>query len=279
MDFCYEKLEKKAMIINNKKFGRFFKVVKLNLQLNNQGNSLKPLIPFLPFLVIVIGLLKTITFYSYFGININDFISLSEVTVLFADSISLIFFLLILPFIILIANLPYQHGYPFDNNAIENRAKNLRKRWYKSLPTIISIFLFILCMVGIFLGNYLVRTQFIIIIFVLLAIVILRELYYNYYEKNKKHYDPIYFTLTVGLLMFVGTVIYMQLAKADSVKRGRYNGTKIYTSDSTYVADSSNIYVGKTDRYLFIFNTNDNSPTIIPISEVKKLTLVRRKRY
>ncbi len=208
-----------------------------------ERNSLKPLIPLLPFLVIVIGLLKTITFYSYFGININDFISLSEVTVLFADSISLILFLLFLPFIILFANLPYQQGFPFDNAAIENREKNIRKKWYKSFPVIFS---FIMCIVGIAFGNYIVKIQFIIILFVLIVIAILREVYYNYYEKNKEHYDPIYFTLTIGVLMFVGMIIYAELLKADSVKRGRYYGTIVYTSDSTYVADSNNIYVGKT---------------------------------
>jgi hypothetical protein len=239
--------------------------------------SLKPLIPFLPFVVIVIGLLKTITFYSYFGININDFISLSEVTVLFADSISLIFFFVIAPCIIWIANTPYQYGYPFKYDAIESRANNIRKRWYKSLPTLFSILLFLLCIAGITFGNYIVRVQFIIIAFVLITILILRELYHEYYEKNNKHYNPIFFTLTVGVLTFVVVVIYMELVKADSVKRGRYNGTKVYTSDSTYVADSSNIYVGKTDRYIFMYNTVNSSPTIIPVSEVKKLILVRRK--
>lgn len=88
---------------------------------------IKALIPFLPFLIILIGLLKTITFYSYFGININDFISLSEVTVLFADSITLIFFFLIAPFIIILMVIPDQRGYPFDHDAIENRANPARK--------------------------------------------------------------------------------------------------------------------------------------------------------
>ena len=49
--------------------------------------------------------------------------------------------------------------------------------------------------------------------------------------------------------------------------------TKIYTNDSTYISESSNYFIGKTEKYYFIYNKDKKSSLVIPEREVSKFEL------
>jgi hypothetical protein len=60
------------------------------------------------------------------------------------------------------------------------------------------------------------------------------------------------------------------------VETGKFNGTKIYTADSTYTSTDSSYFIGKTEKYVFIYNTKNKYTRIIPSESVLKIDLVSK---
>ena len=103
-----------------------------------------------------------------------------------------------------------------------------------------------------------------------IAISAIRRLYYHFWEKSL--IVEVVFFIEILLISLIGLY---ELTNWDvkNTKHFQYYGTKIITSDSTYTSDSLHYYIGKTENYVFIYNTPDKSATIIPSSEVRKMIL------
>ena len=93
----------------------------------------------------------------------------------------------------------------------------------------------------------------------------------NFIEKNKEFTNVLYiFALTLV------AVVNMTSREIKLVTSGKYNGTKVTTSDTTYVSNDTTYYIGQTDKSLFLYNTS-NHCIVVPISTIKQLDIYINK--
>ena len=56
-----------------------------------------------------------------------------------------------------------------------------------------------------------------------------------------------------------------------SIETGKYKGTIITTSDITYISNDSTYFIGKTEKYVFIYKSKENGTLVIPTESVKQM--------
>lgn len=60
----------------------------------------------------------------------------------------------------------------------------------------------------------------------------------------------------------------------NTVMKGKYNGSVIVLDDTTIVSNSNLIYVGKTNRHLFLYQVKSEKAIIYNMDDVKRLDIV-----
>ena len=59
----------------------------------------------------------------------------------------------------------------------------------------------------------------------------------------------------------------------ERVEDGKYDGTIIKTEDSSYVSNRESFFIGKSEKYVFIYNTKDTSTLVIPTESIKQMRI------
>ncbi len=237
---------------------------------------LKRLIQYFSAFLIAVGIIRHSIYYGYFHVSIEDFIGTGEFLLLFADDI---FLNLVIWIVVVGLGSLFLHDTIGEWNYIklQNDAKKKFKQRILSEEYLYNIFLFIVFLVVFFFKkDYLTNVIFFFLLLSTLTPIIVREIKYKYDTLSDTPLDIGYLNL-LQLTIFAGTFVAMQ-ATLSAVKtaNGRYIGTIIQTSDSTYVSDSTFFFIGKTDNYTLMYNKADNTSTIIPNGEIKKFVLKKK---
>jgi hypothetical protein len=75
----------------------------------------------------------------------------------------------------------------------------------------------------------------------------------------------------IFLVLFVFVLSLRLWNNLDAVHKGKYNGTTIITQDTTYISSSSSFFIGKTDKFAFIYVAKDSGTIVVPIESIKKM--------
>jgi len=234
--------------------------------------SIKEYIPALSILsvgLISLGLAKEIFYYDHFNVEIQNFISPSELILVLSDKIILILFFT--GFFVLLAHSQMWAIYPHIYKQIKDKKESKWKAFRNQL--VISLF----CLVGASLFYFLNVSNIAIItaligaaIFVYPFIYFVIESEYETLTKKKiNKYSALSILTIVICLSIVADVSFSDI---QGVERGKYSGTKIFTNNGVYISDSSHYYIGKTVNYYF-FHYKDSSTIVIPEREVIKFEL------
>jgi hypothetical protein len=94
------------------------------------------------------------------------------------------------------------------------------------------------------------------------------------YPKLFKRLTEIQIYLLSLVSMLLGYVLLTASIYIEKTIDGKYNGTFIELKDgTTFISNDSIMYIGKTEKYIFIHHRKDTSNDIIPVEDVKKFRI------
>lgn len=202
------------------------------------------------------GMIKVFTYYKLFGIFIFEFFDIKEVLTLFANNI-FAYTIIIAYIIAMILLIPIIHFYylvlaPIVFTVLSIIYFKLRK----------DIFIY-----EVALQNLLFWGVFLIIYctFPGLSKVGINQNLLQYY------FLVLIICSLIGFSLFNAANEYFKV-----VEKGYYFGTIIKFEDEEIISTMDKFYIGKTDKYIFIFNRLTKETEIIPSEKLKKITFNKK---
>lgn len=219
-------------------------------------------------LLIFFGFLKLVIYYSYFNLEIVNFIAFSEIITSFLDDINILVFF---GCIMALQSGPIMNYFHKKSKLkIEELFDIIMeviykfKLWYILFYIVILTFLMLLLLFETTSLNYFVVYFMTICILQILTYFLVKKVDDGKYEIS---------TFNVGISIFIGLIVGVFLLAHHDIENieSQKRIVKIETSDSTFECNSNNswVYLGKTDQFLFLHNLNAKSNVIIPSSELK----------
>jgi hypothetical protein len=229
-------------------------------------------------LLLCAGIVNAYLYYSFFNVPITNFLSISEVLILFADDIILYIIVFVIELLVFMI-WKEAKGKPlawkrklltyFKEKAIGNRLELYFLTWAYPIYLIwilsLVIFYFIdqaffdlysyvtLFHVGMFFANYII-------------IEYRRGLWLT--SKFTKDDEPLLVGYELGRFFFL-IVFAWTLYEVDDVRREmKYINVSFAVDGKTIQSDSTHFYIGNTDRYLFYYDKNQDKTTVYPMSRI-----------
>ncbi|HLG38059.1 MAG TPA: hypothetical protein VI461_00275 [Chitinophagaceae bacterium] len=222
------------------------------------GNVLKISFP----LIIFFSIIKVVSYYSQFNVSIIHFINIGELPLFFLEDLGMYVLLLI----------------PVVAFSIEIMVKN--ERVSSLIKWIGGILMFVFLLYDILFGSYGLLWIVVFSFSSFLPFYIVSNKL-PHFIKDKKNYDEILWVILGGLFtVFLILTMIKAITDANDVKKVKtYFGTQIIFNDSTRIeSDSSFYYIGKIENYVFVFDEKSNKTYSYPISTVKRISIIKKKR-
>ncbi|MCE2612778.1 hypothetical protein LVD13_07325 [Flavobacteriaceae bacterium D16] len=262
----------------------------------NPKNGFKYLTPealTLGYIVLVcLGYLEKAIFYSRFGIEIWQYLNLQEYLLFFIPIgssilVSVGFFTgFILTMIIVGRVLNYEVISSQDDKEVEHKPR-AKKNWKtnifqsKIIRIIRRVLVWVMFLVPLFLLALFVFTNHTDLIpgnfysgtisiwaFILLLMGFVQTIVVKEGIESRS-------LITIGALVFVILVVYsIKSDLYEKIINGKPPQTiEIHTEDSLLKSDNVTVYLGKTTDYIFLRKLSENENIIVPMKEVKKMTI------
>lgn len=220
--------------------------------------------------LIFCGVLKLILYYSHFKIDIIDYLTFQEIITSFLDDINII---LIFGSIMLFVSIVFISVESKKHNMkIEDYIENMLLYFYPYRYRYAIFFgLIITILILLNYSNFLDLNYFIVYIIVFCTIQFLSYLIMYKNDENQIDYPNFQVLISVALTILVSVYL---LAKYDIQNVTNNKSTvKIKTSNSEINCGDlkGNIYLGKTDNFIFIRNMKIKSTIVIPTAEIKQI--------
>jgi hypothetical protein len=92
-------------------------------------------------------------------------------------------------------------------------------------------------------------------------------------EPEKKIYHYKYIILYVVLFVFMGVQIFTIQEVRHKIKdKNKIRVTIVTIDNDTIITNSTHYYIGRTNNYVFLFDSLDNKTDVFPVSQIKKYT-------
>lgn len=239
-------------------------------------------IPVLTLILIVLGIIKQILYYQNFHLPIKYFLGISELGLIVSDDLFYIISL-ILAFCIyyLVTYSASFHKKRFERltkatEEIRSKfpneqafQKHIEKHIRRNNRIMFILYLIILVMSYFMFKptnwNYASILMFFACWFFFTFYFILRR-----YEDNL---FPNYAGLFFYLILIFCYIIFKTGLDIAYVESGKFKNTIVITDDTSYISNDTSYFIGKTEKYVFVYNTNDTSTTIIPTETIKKIKI------
>nr|WP_320021217.1 hypothetical protein [uncultured Draconibacterium sp.] len=256
---------------------------------NKHTTTLKRITSVLPILylaLIFFASLKSFIYYSFFGINVFDYLTLQEIAVSFFDEIALViaFSLITTIFTPSIFPSPLQMLSEIrkkkkivvpdisDVKGKQDSVVGLTKatRVYFIL---IFILVFIFVLVRFLLNKsdlfQLMTNTFSTIIIIAIILFVSRRII------EAKNFEPLEaYSPFLAIFVIVGLTFFLATFEIEDVKyKERYYGTVIEMDDKTITSDSDCYYIGRTKDFLFIHDERNLTNIIYPSYNVKRIVI------
>jgi hypothetical protein len=218
--------------------------------------------PFWSVYVITISLLSQYFYYATFNIDITQYLTISEIALGSVSNWVLIVIALLVPSLFVISMSLFHQ---ITINPEEER-KPLKHKNIIGLTLLISA-----GVMFIYVCIFQHSSPSIIIIFLIISFLILSAVAfaYNHRKLKSSKYINIILILIFSGLLSIGTSINGAVNKMNDY----HYGTTIVTKDSSFVNTNDHFFVGKTERFVFIYNRPTQSSLVIPMEEVKKIEI------
>ncbi len=239
--------------------------------------------PYFGTLFVLIGAIKLIIYYSLFNLDVTSYIEFTEILTLFIKDLLTFLLNVLASTLIMFLFQPNSELESISNGIHDTLTEpNLFKRLYAySVNGINLIILTLIWILGIPFWLWLSKFTFITYLYLIcpiLAVFILLTITYEtrrqWYIKYNEYPKIIYAKLAYLLTLLIAISIFSAYQDFKDVREGkRFLGTTIKLVDRVLISDSNYYYIGKTRNFIFIHNQTKETNDIIPMSEVKMLTL------
>jgi hypothetical protein len=220
--------------------------------------------------LIFCGVLKMIIYYDYFNVNIVDFLSFSEIITSFLDDMNILLIYVAIMLIVTVSTVNFLHRrteIPVDD-LMTGIMNVIFPHKYKF---VVFFLIIILILSSLIFFNIIGFNYFAIYVLVFCSIQMLTYVIMTRDENNEIEIPT--FSVTVSIALVVTLAIFL-LARHDvqEVKKHAHPVT-IVTQENTYICNrnTANLYLGKTDNFVFIKLDSSNSTLSLPTSSIKSL--------
>lgn len=225
----------------------------------------KEFAPVASIIIIIFGLLRQIFFYAHFGIEIQNYLTLSEL--ILSISKELIVIVIITLFITFQAYVYLHDAKNRINGALSGT--HTRNRWRLFRGELIVSFLLIAAIIMDFIKN---GETVSILWFTALLVFNLYPIFFFEtklkFQTLNRTFNPLSFNIILISILVIISLSVMTYMAIKSSEKGQFIGTIIQTKDSTYISDTTHYFIGKTEKFYFIHNQNKKSTLVIPETEV-----------
>ena len=250
--------------------------------------------------LVILGLFDVNSYYSKFGIPINDFLSPSEVILSFSQLNMYSFFDLIMfsSAVLLNVFISTSKSKGLDRINQENIGNIENSHYSKTNPKFIKLMLWDILLVFLFfingilffktaakLDHYDSRTIALVGYFLWIAFYRLFEmLLFLFFEIKDKYYftkQQLPIAMSILLLLSLMTSIdYVNKVKYCLARKNitEYNVKLKYEDGSKISLLKSSVYIGATDDYFFFYNLKMNNTVVLPKSEAKWIEIKKNEK-
>ncbi len=227
------------------------------------------------------GIIKETLYYANFNLPIHYFISLSEIGTLISSNV-----IFTVPYMILILLYIEYRNYKREkikSSQIGNSEKKKKIVEVIELCYFILLALTLLAVTAKMIFNLIRSKSYaddlyylsVIVLFIFSVIlVVFQKFFTQYYEAASIK------RLGFATMIFLSLIFGSTSFEINETTQGRYTGTIIQTKDSSiYISTKTSYFIGKTDKYIFYFNSKDTSNSIIPVDDVIKFKLKDSVRF
>ena len=248
-------------------------------------------IPSITVYILLLGLIKQLLYYRSFHVPIKYFLGLSEVGLFVADDLLLFVPLMLFAFFIsYLYSISWEQkqyndktiisSTPINENNFNKKtlAKKIISKFQKYKEIIGLILVTILSVFLIFKIIYTKHYYAKLVYFTIMSQFILGAILYqfakpiaDFFKSHKITNLSIFLIISNIFVLFY--IFFTTGFDIKKVQNGNYNDTIIITNDSTYTSTPLNYFIGRTEKYVFIYNVKDTSTTILPSESVKKMVI------
>jgi hypothetical protein len=257
-------------------------------------------IPQLSVLIIIIGIIKQIIYYNAYHVPIKYFLGLSELGVIISDDLIYVIIIVTISSVIGLFFTRFYSGFDkkrdgkiFDEIAnkikLEGKSKEeihteIVSEYSKKsskvyrIPNLIfkilSIASFIVIMFMIFQTNlYYKRLDYSTLLIFSSELIIIS--FISFATLYKLFGKSLAIVIVIALSFNLFTTLLTRISnEIESVENGRYTGTIITTKDEkSDTSNATHYFIGKTEKFVFIYNKKDSTTAIIPTDDIKKIIL------
>jgi len=245
-------------------------------------------LPYLSGLLIFLGIAKVYVFYKVFGIDVLQYLTLSEAIIISVD------YFVIMSFTMLICGfVGYTQGRkksvtdfkPFTAEFLEEKSFLKRKLFmYKRYWKVHFTFTFFI--IAIFVACLILKL--LVMAYLAITLYLLLELYITFIFENLRYSiirtplvnSNIVTALFFFLVMTIG-ILYFSLFQASKIKNCKHELlTKITFKDKNiYITSDTVIYIGHLEKYTFLYNKKINAPKIISNEEIHEIEWIGNPFY
>ena len=155
---------------------------------------------------------------------------------------------------------------------------------YKSLRGLfyVSLVIFVLIYAALFISYYPNWQTPLRIMFFGVFTMLCTFIFIKFYKKQNSILIRNILLVTILFMIAELLTIYTSITDYVSVKHNKCNqGTRIYFNNETFLKDSTHIhnsdsstfYIGKTNNYIFVYSTKENTTSVYPMSSVIKIEI------
>jgi hypothetical protein len=239
---------------------------------NNKANSIKrwiEIITLVYFYLLICGITSEYLFYSFFSVNISEYLEITEIVFLLYDD--LIRFLITIVFgVILITGIQQIISIPLIIiSVIINVKDEIKKKEYKPIKwlNINSWYYQMAIIILSFTTLYLIDIQ------ATSAICFTLGFGFKYILQYYRNTDVRQIGLTLSGVVLTGLIIMYPLSKGKNIKENTKEVTIIMNDNIEYNTGKELKYLGSIKSYTFLYNINDSLSTVLKRANINQLII------
>lgn len=234
--------------------------------------------PFIGTLFVIFGAVKLIIYYSLFGVKITSYFEFGEILTLFLeDTLFNSFILLLYLTTDLLLRTTDDKLLIIENFTKALNEKSFKRRFLLYINSEIKIQHFLrvslIFIILYFLSIFNLSELKTILIF-WWSLFVLRIILIEFRIKYNNYVQVLHTNIITVAFIFLGISVFSAYSEFNSIMyEKKYLVTQLKLTDTTLSTNHLYFYIGQTKSYIFFYDKKDKSCDVIPMAEVKKLTI------
>lgn len=224
--------------------------------------NIKRLVEILPFIIgflIFNGFLKLYIYYNNWNVNIIDFLDFSEIILSFLNDLNIIIFCLIFFIFHQLIGAKLLEG-KIDIESIKNSIDNNKKKFL----------LFCLFIFSCFISLFLYYNK-IFLLYMAIASLFQFLIYFLEHLISDDENTPLILATTLTFISFTICLSNYEIKNTNS--NSKLATTRIKINDEQIVTSENLILIGKTQKFIYLYNKNRKLTRIIPTDRILNIEI------